>query len=117
MLILILSIILVQPVIARTELPVRLKIDRQHTIHPGMIDSRPAYQHDIFQKESRYLYRVNKLNQHKWSEIRPPSQAYNRRVLPKQEYKLFAPNRYFKYYHSQKLRNHYIRQIDRTHFQ
>ena len=117
MLILVLSIFLANSVIARSEAPVRLKIDRKHSIQPGMIDSRPSYQHQIFQKESRYLYRVNKLNHHKWSEIRPPAQAYNRRVWTKQEYKLFAPNKYFKYYHSQKLRNHYLRQIDRKHFQ
>ena len=117
MLKIILSIFLANSIIASTELPVRLKIDRQHKIHPGMIDSRPSYQHKVFQVESRYLYKVNKLNHHKWSEIRPPAQAYNRRVRAKQDYELFAPNKYFKYYHSQKLRNHYLRQIDRRHFQ
>ena len=113
----ILCALVIQSAISAIELPVRLKVDRQQKVYPGMLDSRPAYQHKIFQQEGRYLKRVNKLNHLTWDEIRPPAKSYNRRIWPKSDYELFAPNKYFKYYHSQKLRNHYIRQIDRGHFQ
>ncbi len=98
-------------------IPVRLQIDRQQKIYPGMLDSRPAYQHKIFVQQGNALRRVNKLDYHKWNEIRPPAKSYNRRVWPKSTYDLFAPNKYFKNFNSQKLRNHYIRQIDRRNFQ